>query len=500
MSLPGSPQELHHPEPASPMYDVRSINEHIIKMANTLDIELSYPEDGTKYERRVHGRVSMPPSIPLLLSLETIVKHSWDSPASLVGSSRKIESLYQISPSYCSWLTTHLKQNTAIVEGSQQAFTHKLATSSADREAKKIDGLAKKAYLASALAVKAINYNACMGAYIQTLMEGISPLIPDVPDAVQRKLVEIRDEAHSIGNWLITVSCNVADCSSRAMATSVALRCHAWLRNSDLNPNVRSAIENIPMDDSGLFHSETDERLNRKYRMKAVAKKHGYVLLFRLPFRKRQRPWQAQGTLVRDQQPKGRLLPHWRFLTFAVVPNVYHYNVLPFGLSTAPRVFTKCMSPVVAYIHQQGFRVFPYLDEWLFMAPSVGELQEAVEFPLTPLASLGLVVNREKSHLIPSTQAKFIRAILNSKDCNTYLPPDCFQALSLAVGTCLAHRRVRAREVQVALGPMASTTFVTPWARLRYRTLQSWFLSVFDPMEDQPSKRLTIPRPIACSL
>ncbi|XP_042327332.1 histone-lysine N-methyltransferase SETD1B-like [Sceloporus undulatus] len=154
-SLQGSPQRMHHPEPSSPTDDVHSFNEHIIKMARALDIELSYPEEEARdpIERRVHGCMPTPPSIPLFPSLKTIVKRSWDAPASLVGSSHKIKSLYRISPSCCSWLADHPKQNSAIVEGAQQTFIPKQATSPADQEAKKIDGLARKAYSAAALAV-----------------------------------------------------------------------------------------------------------------------------------------------------------------------------------------------------------------------------------------------------------------------------------------------------------------------------------------------------------
>ncbi|XP_042299864.1 tropomyosin-like, partial [Sceloporus undulatus] len=61
----------------------------------------------------------------------------------------------------------------------------------------------------------------------------------------------------------------------------------------------------------------------------------------------------------------------------------------------------------------------------------------------------------------------------------------------MSLRPCIAHRRVRARDVQVALDHMASTTFVTPLSRLRLRPLQSWFLSVFSPMEDPSSKWLT---------
>ncbi|XP_042326818.1 uncharacterized protein LOC121932301 isoform X2 [Sceloporus undulatus] len=311
-SVQASPQQIHHPDPSSPTDDVRSFNEHIIKMSRALGIDLSYPEEEARdpVEHWVHGRVPTPPSIPLLPSFDSIVRRSWDTPTSLVGSSRKIEALYRISPSSCSWLTDHSRQNSAIVEGAQQTFVPKQATSPADREAKKIDGLARKAYSASAPVVKAINYTACMGAYVQTLMEGISPLVPDVPDEVQRRLVEIRDEAHSVESWLITASRNVADCAGQAMSASLALCQHAWLRGSDLNASVKSTIEDMPLDSTGLFHADTDERLNRKFRMKAAVRKHGMSSSSIQPFRKRQRQWQPQGPVVRDGRLEGCLLPH----------------------------------------------------------------------------------------------------------------------------------------------------------------------------------------------
>ncbi|XP_042300019.1 proteoglycan 4-like, partial [Sceloporus undulatus] len=299
-SDPPSPQEMHHPGSSSPTDDVRSFSEHIIKMCRTLDIELSPPEEEARdpVERRVLGRVPTPPCILMLPSLQSIVQRSWDAPTSLAASSRKVETLYRIASPTCPWLTDHPKPNSAIVEGAQQTFVPKQATSPADREAKKIDGLVKKAYSSAALIVKAINYNACMGAYIQALMEEISPIVPDVPDDVQCRLVEIRDEAHSIGNWIITASRNVADCAERGMAASLALRRHAWLRGSDLNANVKSAIEDMPLDGTGLFHADTDERLNRKFRMKAAAKKHGMSSAPISPFRRRHRPWPPQGPVV----------------------------------------------------------------------------------------------------------------------------------------------------------------------------------------------------------
>ena len=41
------------------------------------------------------------------------------------------------------------------------------------------------------------------------------------------------------------------------------------------------------------------------------------------------------------------------------------FLILPFGLSTSPRVFTKIVGALAAFLHQQGVQMFPYLDDWL---------------------------------------------------------------------------------------------------------------------------------------
>ncbi|MFX5957169.1 reverse transcriptase domain-containing protein, partial [Acinetobacter baumannii] len=39
----------------------------------------------------------------------------------------------------------------------------------------------------------------------------------------------------------------------------------------------------------------------------------------------------------------------------------YRYRSMPFGLSVAPRVFTKIMKPIVANLRSQGIRLVIYL-------------------------------------------------------------------------------------------------------------------------------------------
>ena len=58
-----------------------------------------------------------------------------------------------------------------------------------------------------------------------------------------------------------------------------------------------------------------------------------------------------------------------KYLRFAFENRVYQFQVLPFGLNTAPQVFTRLGHTVTAYLHHQGILVIPYLDDWLFHHP-----------------------------------------------------------------------------------------------------------------------------------
>ncbi len=54
---------------------------------------------------------------------------------------------------------------------------------------------------------------------------------------------------------------------------------------------------------------------------------------------------------------------HRRFLRFAFEGVAYQYTVLPFGLSLAPRTFTKCMDAALSPLRQMGIRILNYLDD-----------------------------------------------------------------------------------------------------------------------------------------
>ncbi|XP_042314369.1 WASH complex subunit 2-like [Sceloporus undulatus] len=359
-------------------------------------------------------------------------------------------------------------------------------------------------------------------------MEKMDLTIAALPDDKKRIMTALRNEVYLIGEQQITSARHSTDCASKILSGSIALRRHAGLRSSDLTPQARAINSTLPSDtlldkvrsllEKGAIEPMEPAQarycffsryftvpkrdfglrpiLDLRHLNSFIVYKHFRMVTLAsiLPLLQKD-SWFITLDLKDAYFHISIREGHRRFLAFTIGTDIFQYKVLPFALSTAPRVFTKCMAPVVAYLRQQGIVVFPYLDDWLFTTPSREALLQDVQFSLSLLKALGLQVNLEKSHLSPMKRLDFIGTTLDFEEMKAFLPRSRFQALTSALKDCLYRRKVRAHAVQVAMGHLASTT-VTPWARLRFRLLQSWFLSVFDPVRDSPRKVLTILRKV----
>jgi hypothetical protein len=91
-----------------------------------------------------------------------------------------------------------------------------------------------------------------------------------------------------------------------------------------------------------------------------------------------------------------------RFLAFQVGDARFCYAACPFGLSPAPQVFTEALTPLKLHARKHfELPVFQYLDDWLLLARSREQAAEvSLQFTAACL-NLGLLVNFEKSSLIP---------------------------------------------------------------------------------------------------
>ena len=94
-----------------------------------------------------------------------------------------------------------------------------------------------------------------------------------------------------------------------------------------------------------------------------------------------------------------------RYLRFCHNGTTWQFTVLPFGLSMSPRVFTKILKPVLAFAHLHWVKLHMYIDDWLLNAGTHQEALEQTSWLKSLCRKLGLVLNLEKSDLIPSQVA-----------------------------------------------------------------------------------------------
>ena len=74
----------------------------------------------------------------------------------------------------------------------------------------------------------------------------------------------------------------------------------------------------------------------------------------------------------------------------------YEYQALCFGISSAPRLFTKVLQPVVTSLRLEGVTCSFYLDDGLVVGSSREECAHGVRLLLQRLRDCGFAVNRAK--------------------------------------------------------------------------------------------------------
>jgi hypothetical protein len=170
---------------------------------------------------------------------------------------------------------------------------------------------------------------------------------------------------------------------------------------------------------------------------------------------------------------------HRPYLRFAFQGRCYQFLCLPFGLSSAPRVFTKILAPIVGLIHQEGIVFLPYLDDCLLVASDVQTLSSNVQVALDLLQRAGFNINWKKSFLQPSQTLQFLGMRIDTDQARISLPEDRASHLVQCARLFVAPRYLPARLFLRLLGLMVASLLVVPHARLRMRPIQMYFLSTW---------------------
>jgi hypothetical protein len=102
------------------------------------------------------------------------------------------------------------------------------------------------------------------------------------------------------------------------------------------------------------------------------------------------------------------------FLAFMANGTIYQFNVLPFGLSSAPFILTKALKQIIFNLRQKGIRLLIYLDDIILMAQSATLLSSHLNTTVNTLNTAGWEINFDKCLLTPTQQIDFIGAHVTS--------------------------------------------------------------------------------------
>ena len=153
---------------------------------------------------------------------------------------------------------------------------------------------------------------------------------------------------------------------------------------------------------------------------------------------------------------------------------VYQFQLLPFGLNTAPQVFTRLGHTVTGYLHRQGISVIPYLDDWLIHHPDRTVLFRHQAQLMNTLDLVGFVLNKKKSELDLTQDLQFLRIRLRLDLGEASLP----ESKAWEIVACARHLSslhvLSYTQVSQLMGSLNWASGLIPLGRLYLRTLFSF--------------------------
>ena len=160
------------------------------------------------------------------------------------------------------------------------------------------------------------------------------------------------------------------------------------------------------------------------------------------------------------------------FLCFQVGNRRFMFLVLPFGLATAPWVFTEVVKQIKIWSSSRLRVLFQYLDDWLNLfhrrSLALHQTQELVRL----CARLGLLVNHKKSELIPKQRLVFLGEILDFTSLTAFATDDRKNQVCDLISRASQHQGLPFCQAESLLGLLTATFPTVHLGRLHLRWLQ----------------------------
>lgn len=161
-----------------------------------------------------------------------------------------------------------------------------------------------------------------------------------------------------------------------------------------------------------------------------------------------------------------------KFLRLEFQGQIFQFRALPFGLSTAPWLFTKIVRGVKELFHRERFSLFQYLDDWMGDARKELEAQARSRALVHCCTELGFEINFEKSELIPTQHFDFLGSHYNLELGIVSITQKNLKKVLLAARSFVQLQTASAKKWQSVIGTLGAQDQLIPFGRFHVRPLQ----------------------------
>lgn len=161
-----------------------------------------------------------------------------------------------------------------------------------------------------------------------------------------------------------------------------------------------------------------------------------------------------------------------KYLRFRYRDQMFQFNSLPFGLSSAPFVFTKVAKPIANWLRNKGIRVTVYLGDFLILGASEEECAEGVRLAIYLLEALGFIINWKKSDLNPRRVCRFLGMIINSEEMTIELPSEKRIKIRNMLDKLLRKQEIKIQTLEECIGTLVAACPAIAYGWLYYKELE----------------------------
>ena len=163
-----------------------------------------------------------------------------------------------------------------------------------------------------------------------------------------------------------------------------------------------------------------------------------------------------------------------KYLRLCHRSQVFQFTSLPFGLATAPQVFTMIVKEVKLMALCRGLRLHQYLDDWLIRSQSQEEAQVNTRAVVHLTQSLGWIINQEKSEVKPTRVFSFADYKYHLDSALVRPTQERWLKLQDLTLRLKSKHVLTARCLMLLIGLLASTEKMVMEGRLHIRPFQHW--------------------------